>query len=98
MSLSSYRLPWTGDGWDAWLRALDGRSGVYVIRSRDSGTILYVGESHTGNLYDTIARHFQAWRGRSAGWRGDRNRVVIAVETCPASQAPPTGSISLLQD
>ena len=32
-----------------------------------SSTIVYVGESHTGRLYETLTRHFQTWR-RGKGW------------------------------
>jgi hypothetical protein len=55
----------TGTPYPAWLRALKGKSGVYVIREikRDgSSPIVYVGESHTGRLYQTITRHFQSVR------------------------------------
>ena len=35
-------------------------SGVYAIIQ--GGRVLYVGESHTGRLFDTITRHFRKWR------------------------------------
>jgi hypothetical protein len=38
-----------GEAYPAWLRALKGRSGVYVIKER--GEVVYVGESHSGKLY-----------------------------------------------
>ena len=41
-------------------RDLDGKSGVYVIR--EGSEIVYVGESHTNRLYDTLTRHFQQVR------------------------------------
>lgn len=46
-----------------WVRALDGHSGVYVIRERTARgpRIAYVGESHRGRLYGTLTRHFQSW-------------------------------------
>jgi hypothetical protein len=44
-----------------WVRALRGQSGVYVIRDRSTREVLYVGESHTGNLYETLTRHLQQW-------------------------------------
>lgn len=34
-------------------------SGIYAIVQ--DGRVLYVGESHTGRLYDTITRHFRKW-------------------------------------
>ena len=83
--LSGYRLPWNGEGWEPWLRALKRRSGVYVIREGEE--IVYVGESHTGSLYDTITRHFQSWTGYTAGTRYDRDAVTVAVRTTKARDA-----------
>lgn len=50
--------------YDPRLQALRGvqASGVYAIAERRSRRVLYVGESHTGRLYDTITRHFREWR------------------------------------
>ncbi|HJL20438.1 MAG TPA: hypothetical protein RMH99_32525 [Sandaracinaceae bacterium LLY-WYZ-13_1] len=42
-----------------WVRDLQYRCGVYVIRDADTREILYVSESHTGRLYATPTRHFQ---------------------------------------
>src|SRR5436190_19478797 len=36
-------------------------SGVYAITDATTGQALYVGESHTGRLFDTITRHFRKW-------------------------------------
>jgi excinuclease UvrABC nuclease subunit len=36
-------------------------SGVYIIKGKVLGTILYIGESHTGNLEKTVKRHFWTW-------------------------------------
>jgi hypothetical protein len=38
---------------------MHGQNGVYVVRLRETGEILYVGESHTGRLWKTMLRHFQ---------------------------------------
>ncbi len=78
--------------WPAWLRALQGRCGVYAIKQ--SGRVVYVGSSKA-RLYDTITRHFQAWRRQKKFWRGmrgatshdpgmtyERGRCEIAVMTC----------------
>jgi hypothetical protein len=58
----------------AALRALRGKSGVYAIRKPagwiSSAEVLYVGESHTGRLYQTLTRHFQQWRRGKDWWRG----------------------------
>jgi len=55
----------SGEPYPDWVRALDGKSGVYIIRElQDDGTpvTVYVGESHAGRLYQTLTRHFQAVR------------------------------------
>jgi hypothetical protein len=55
----------TGEPYPAWVRALRGKSGVYVIREQQrdgSVPIVYVGESHTRRLYQTLTRHFQTVR------------------------------------
>lgn len=36
------------------------RSGVYALRDKRTNAVVYVGESHTGHLWRTIQRHFQA--------------------------------------
>jgi excinuclease UvrABC nuclease subunit len=65
-----------GDGKEArypeWLRALDGKHGAYAIREQGwfFSRVLYVGESHTKNLYKTITRHFQSWRRGKKFWSG----------------------------
>jgi hypothetical protein len=53
-----------------WVRALRGQSGVYVVRDRGTREVLYVGESHTGNLYETMTRHFQRWTRWKRWWDG----------------------------
>ena len=41
-------------------------SGVYMIcRDSRGREVLYVGESHSGRLYDTITRHFRQWKRRN---------------------------------
>jgi hypothetical protein len=83
-----------GEPYPDWVRELDGKSGVYVIRERQrdgSMEIVYVGESHTNRLYDTLTRHLQTWRRWKGFWKGqygvghdpgltyDRDRVEVAV-------------------
>lgn len=73
-----------------WLNDLRSSSGVYVIRSKSSKVTLYVGESHTGRLADTIKRHFYAWgdhQGRKH-FTSDPSRVQVAVRTMPPGAAP----------
>ncbi|MCE9579989.1 MAG: M23 family metallopeptidase [Deltaproteobacteria bacterium] len=86
-----------GDPYPAWVRALRGKSGVYVIRER--GEVVYVGESHTGKLYETLTRHFQTWRRWKGFWRGqygeghdpgltyDRASVEVATRVTRADRA-----------
>jgi hypothetical protein len=93
----------TGTPYPPWVRALKGKSGVYVIRetARDgSSEIVYVGESHTGRLYNTLTRHFQSWRRSKKFWTGQyggqghdpgltypRNRVTVAVRVLSPQRA-----------
>ena len=91
-----------GEPYPEWVRDLDGKSGVYVIRERkrDGSTeIVYVGESHTNRLYDTLTRHLQTWRRWKGFWKGqygeghdpgltyDRDRVEVAVRLTSPSDA-----------
>ena len=68
MKLRYREIGTSGQRWPAWLRELDGKSGVYAIREGD--TLVYVGESHKGRLYTTITRHFQRWRRKKKWWSG----------------------------
>jgi len=71
-----------------WVKALKGRSGVYVIRESGFwGEVLYCGESHTGRLYGTLLRHFQRWTGKTAGPTFPVTKVEVAVVRCPAARA-----------
>jgi hypothetical protein len=85
-----------------WVRALNGKSGVYVIRELDEHgepVIVYVGESHTDRLYDAMTRHLQQWRRWKGFWRGqygeghdpgltyDRDAVEVAARVVPPEEA-----------
>lgn len=81
--------PWNkGGGYHSKLLKLQRASGVYAIWST-SGKLLYIGESHTGQLYDTITRHFRDWRvaaddaqgRRRGGHEYKRGGVKVAVYT-----------------
>lgn len=88
MALSRYReLGSQGTDWPEWLRVLRWSSGVYVIRASSTGEIVYVGESHTDRLASTVQRHFQRWKGYTAGTTYQRGRHEIAIEETPAAQA-----------
>jgi hypothetical protein len=63
----------SGEPYPDWVRELDGKSGVYIIREiQDDGTpvTVYVGESHAGRLYQTLTRHLQTWRRAKKFWAG----------------------------
>jgi hypothetical protein len=76
---------------------------VYVIRElqRDGSTVtVYVGESHTGRLYQTLTRHFQTWRRSKKFWTGQyggqghdpgltypRDRVTVAARVLSPDRA-----------
>ena len=93
----------SGDRYPDWIRALDGKSGVYVIKEvqRDgSEHIVYVGESHTGRLYDTLTRHLQTWQRQKKFWRDQfggqghdpgltypRHRVLVAARVLSPARA-----------
>lgn len=86
MKKLTYRDLGRGPDYPDWLKALRGRSGAYVIREK-GGAVLYVGESHTGRLYQTITRHFQAWSGRGSGFTASRYGVEVAVRLTPPPAA-----------
>lgn len=71
-----------------WVKALKGKSGVYLIREPGFlGEVLYCGESHTGRLYATLLRHFQHWTGPTAGPTFPVSKVEVAVIRTPAAKA-----------
>lgn len=76
-----YRSPTGGPRRFAqWLLDLRGRSGAYVIRRTRTKETLYVGESHTGRLPDTIRRHFWFWSddGERKHYTYDPDTVEVA--------------------
>lgn len=102
-SLTYRPLGSTGEPYPDWVRALHGQSGIYVIRETqpNGGSIIaYVGESHTGRLYQTLTRHFQTWRRSKKFWTGQyggqghdpgltypRHRVTVAARVLSPSRA-----------
>lgn len=90
--MSPFRALGVAGEYPDWCRALRGRSGVYMIRQPTwfglgKPAIVYVGESHTGRLYHTLTRHFQAWSGPTAGPTYGRSDVEVAVAVIPAPKA-----------
>jgi len=86
----TYRPVGESGAYPQWVRDLKGEAGVYLIRDTESHELLYVGSS-AGRLYDTLTRHFQAWRRFKGFWRGqyaeghdpgltyDRGDVEVAI-------------------
>lgn len=86
-----------GERYPAWLHALKGKSGVYVIRDR--GVVAYVGQSSAGKLYETLTRHLQSWRRWKSFWSGqyaeghdpgltyDRDTAEVAVRVTSPDRA-----------
>lgn len=69
MRRTRWRSPIDDRGLAEWVRALRGQglSGVYLIRDAPTREMLYIGESHTGRLFETLTRHLYVWTGRGAG-------------------------------
>ena len=66
-------------------------SGIYAILNTSTGAALYIGESHTGRLYDTITRHFRRWKldpsqdtygRRRGGTTYERRDVSVMIYLC----------------
>lgn len=83
-------------------------SGVYAIAERRSRRVLYVGESHSGRLYDTITRHFRSWAvdpsrdaqgRRRGGTTYNRLQVLVAfvITEADVAQAAQFAEISRLR-
>ena len=85
-----YRPPCDGQGrFQPWLNDLRNQSGAYVVRTRESGVVLYVGMSQ-GQLAKTIKRHFWDWKDSPDRPHRvyQRERVEVAVRLCPPAAAP----------
>lgn len=86
----NYRSPIGGPRRFAqWLLDLRNQSGAYVVRSADTKQTLYVGESHTGRLADTIRRHFHTWNDTSERkhFTYSPHRVEVAERITPPPSA-----------
>ncbi|MCF8359241.1 MAG: GIY-YIG nuclease family protein [Prolixibacteraceae bacterium] len=60
------------------LREAGNQAGVYLIKSKTTGKIVYIGFSKT-QLYKTILRHFQTWNDNRPRIVYDRNRYLVRV-------------------
>jgi hypothetical protein len=85
MGLSNFRQIGSKGEYALWLSRTAGANGVYVIRKRPTRSkkkpaILYVGESHSHRLRETLQRHFQQWTGETAGPTFDAAKTEVAIE------------------
>lgn len=63
------------------------KSGVYLIKNKNSGEVVYVGYSGT-NLYRTLYRHFQEWNDREQRRRVyPKNSYKVRIIVCTPAQA-----------
>lgn len=88
----------SGEPYPDWVRALKGKSGVYVIREI-GGDIVYVGSSSANRLYETVTRHLQTWRRYKGFWKNqyaegadpgltyERDSVEVAIRVTAPSDA-----------
>src|SRR5216684_4297595 len=51
----------------------------YLIRDARTREIVYIGESHTHRLFETMTRHLYVWNGRGSGPTYHPALVEIAV-------------------
>jgi hypothetical protein len=94
-----WRSPVAGDGELAeWLYALHGHSGVYLIRDAGTREVVYIGESHTRRLFETMTRHLYVWNGRGAGpsYRPDLVEMAVIVAETPLDD-PVADQYALIQ-
>lgn len=85
----------SGERYPQWVLDLAGKSGAYLIKV--DGVLAYIGESHTGSLYETSTRHFQRWTRSKAqdreyskhdpGLTYPRGRCTMAAVICHKDKA-----------
>jgi hypothetical protein len=94
---SAYRdLGRPGAPYPAWVQATKGRNGVYAIRH--GAELVYVGESHSDRLYETLTRHFQRWTCDDQRCNTyPRSAVTVSVITTSAAEAPTLQAHTILE-
>lgn len=103
MARLKWRSPISPDGasFADWLSALrgQGHNGVYLIRDARTREVVYVGESHTGRLYETLTRHLYAWNGKGSGpsYHPEVVEVAIIVAETPLDD-PVADQYALIQE
>jgi hypothetical protein len=88
-------------GFADWISELRGRglNGVYLIRDARTRQVLYIGESHTGRLHETMTRHLWAWNGKGAGpsYRPEFVELAVVVAETPLDD-PVADQYALIQE
>ena len=103
MARFKWRSPVSPDGtsFADWLSDLRGHgyNGIYLIRDARTREVVYVGESHTGRLYETLSRHLYAWNGKGSGpsYHPARVEVAIVVAETPLDD-PVADQYALIQE
>ena len=91
MIKSKWNIPYKKNGETFYGNSIMKKSGVYVIKKNNK--VVYVGESHTNNLYRTLYRHFQRWNDKvpqkRVTFKNDRSsgKIKIRVIITTKSQA-----------
>lgn len=103
MARFKWRSPISPDGvsFADWLSDLRGHgyNGIYLIRDARTREVVYVGESHTGRLYETLSRHLYAWNGKGSGpaYHPALVQVAIVVAETPLDD-PVADQYALIQE
>ena len=67
--------------------ALKGKNGAYAIRDAETRAVLYVGESHSRRLFETMTRHLYTWNGFGSGPSYRAEAVEVAAHVLSADEA-----------
>jgi hypothetical protein len=78
-----------GGRYPEWIRELEGKNGVYLIREVSITGVAYMGESHSNRLFDALTRHFRRWDGdyKMAVPVYNRGRVQVSIVMVPKTHA-----------
>lgn len=91
MIKSKWNIPYKKNDETFYGNSIMKKSGVYLIKKNNK--VVYVGESHTNNLYKTLYRHFQLWNDKvpqkRVTFKNDRSsgKIKVRVIITTKSQA-----------
>ena len=91
MIKSKWNIPYKKNDKTFYGNSIMKKSGVYLIKKNNK--VVYVGESHTNNLYKTLYRHFQFWNDKvpqkRVTFKNDRSsgKIKVRVIITTKSQA-----------